>query len=146
MWPLVHVLICLLSDLVHLRSHSLLVSGLCVGKDDRSSKSIATAGISCRQPEEVPSDGARMTTELRDIVCQFMQKVRVNMCQRRNLYTTHSCRLPSTNQVDGFKRSVSHMSVSTAEQQAVSLISILYVVQSKAQLSSAMEMNEKCVG
>nr|XP_020471627.1 protein AKNAD1-like [Monopterus albus] len=45
------------------------------------------------QPEEVPSDGERMTAELRDIITQFMHKVKE------------------------FKFSVSDMSVSTAEQQ-----------------------------
>ncbi|KAM8851407.1 uncharacterized protein aknad1 isoform 4-T4 [Spinachia spinachia] len=45
------------------------------------------------QPEEGPSDGERMTTELSDIISQFAQKV------------------------EGFKLSVSVMSVSTAEQQ-----------------------------
>ncbi|KAM8851405.1 uncharacterized protein aknad1 isoform 2-T2 [Spinachia spinachia] len=52
------------------------------------------------QPEEGPSDGERMTTELSDIISQFAQKV------------------------EGFKLSVSVMSVSTAEQQ-VMLRSIL---------------------
>lgn len=79
---------------------------------------------SCREPEEAPSDGERMTAELRDIVCQFMQKVSVKMCQRRNLCTNRSFCHPSTNQVDGFKRSVSHMSVSTTEQQAVSFFPV----------------------
>eukprot|EP00066_Takifugu_rubripes_P025492 XP_011614758.1 PREDICTED: protein AKNAD1 [Takifugu rubripes] len=48
---------------------------------------------SCTQPAEVLSDGEQMTAELRDVVCQFMQKV------------------------EEFKRSVSHLSVSTTEQQ-----------------------------
>ncbi|XP_075954208.1 uncharacterized protein aknad1 [Anarhichas minor] len=48
---------------------------------------------SIRQPEEGPSDGERMTAELKDIISQFMQKV------------------------EGFKLSVSIMSASTAEQQ-----------------------------
>ncbi|XP_068594321.1 microtubule organization protein AKNA [Cebidichthys violaceus] len=45
------------------------------------------------EEEEAPSDGERMTAELMDIISQFMQKV------------------------EGFKSSVSVMSVSTAEQQ-----------------------------
>ncbi|XP_034558049.1 uncharacterized protein LOC117826230 isoform X2 [Notolabrus celidotus] len=48
---------------------------------------------SSSQPEEGPSDGEKMTAELRDIISQFMQKV------------------------EEFKLSVSNMSVSTAEQQ-----------------------------
>ncbi|XP_037315160.2 microtubule organization protein AKNA-like [Pungitius pungitius] len=54
----------------------------------------------CCQPEEGPSDGERMTTELKDVISQFTQKV------------------------EGFQLSVSIMSVSTAEQQ-VMLRSIL---------------------
>lgn len=69
---------------------------------------------------QVPSNGEQMTAELRDIVCQFMQKVSVKMCQRRNLHTARSICHPSPNQVEEFKRSVSHLSVSTTEQQDVS--------------------------
>ncbi|XP_044074332.1 protein AKNAD1-like isoform X3 [Siniperca chuatsi] len=54
-------------------------------------KEVNTASSS--QPEDGPSDGERMTTELRDIISQFMKKV------------------------EEFKLSVSNMSVSTAEQQ-----------------------------
>nr|XP_046264183.1 uncharacterized protein LOC124069255 isoform X3 [Scatophagus argus] len=54
-------------------------------------KEMSTA--SSIQPEEGPSDGERMTAELRDIISQFMQKV------------------------EEFKLSVSNISVSTAEQQ-----------------------------
>ncbi|XP_027141414.1 uncharacterized protein aknad1 isoform X4 [Larimichthys crocea] len=54
-------------------------------------KEVHTA--SSGQAEEGPSDGERMTAELRDIISQFMQKV------------------------EDFKLSVSIMSVSTAEQQ-----------------------------
>nr|XP_040028208.1 uncharacterized protein LOC120816568 isoform X2 [Gasterosteus aculeatus aculeatus] len=54
----------------------------------------------CSRPEEGPTDGERMTTELKDIISQFTQKV------------------------EEFKLSVSIMSVSTAEQQ-VMLRSIL---------------------
>lgn len=95
---------------------------VCVGKEDRcpDSNAVVRASTSCRQPEETPSDGERMTAELKDIVCQFMQKVSVKMHQRRNLYTNRSFCHPSTNQVDGFKQSVSRMSVSTTEQQSVS--------------------------
>lgn len=95
---------------------------VCVDKEDRCPdiNAAVRASTSCRQPEEALSDGERMTAELKDIVCQFMQKVRVKMRQRRNLYTNQSFCHPSTNQVDGFKQSVSRMSVSTTEQQAVS--------------------------
>ncbi|XP_074544743.1 uncharacterized protein aknad1 [Halichoeres trimaculatus] len=48
---------------------------------------------SCRQPEHSPSDGERMTQELKDIIGQFMLKV------------------------EEFKLSVSNMSLSPAEQQ-----------------------------
>lgn len=94
----------------------------CVGKEDRRPQSNGTVRTwtSCRQPEEASSDGERMTAELRDIVCQFMQQVSVMMYHRRNRNTNRSFCHPSTNQVDGFKRSVSHMSLSTTEQQAVS--------------------------
>lgn len=34
---------------------------------------------SSSQPDEAPSDGERMTTELRDIISQFMQTVSVKM-------------------------------------------------------------------
>ncbi|XP_070701615.1 protein AKNAD1-like [Pempheris klunzingeri] len=54
-------------------------------------KEVNTASSS--QPEESPSDGERMTAELRDIITQFMKKV------------------------EELKLSVSSMSVSTAEQQ-----------------------------
>ncbi|XP_056912440.1 serine-rich adhesin for platelets-like isoform X3 [Takifugu flavidus] len=75
------------------------------------------SSTSCAQPAEVLSDGEQMTAELRDVVCQFMQKVSVKMCQRRNLHTARSICHPSPNQVEEFKRSVSHLSVSTTEQQ-----------------------------
>lgn len=35
---------------------------------------------SFRQPEEGPSDGERMTAELRGLISQFMQKVSLKLC------------------------------------------------------------------
>ncbi|XP_037642285.1 microtubule organization protein AKNA-like isoform X2 [Sebastes umbrosus] len=63
----------------------------CETAPQSSIKKVNTTSSS--QPEEVPSDGERMTAELTDIISQFMQKV------------------------EEFKLSVSNMSVSTAEQQ-----------------------------
>lgn len=54
---------------------------MCVGKGQRSPQSNG------REAEEAPSDGERMTAELRDIACQFVQKVSVNMTQKNNLHT-----------------------------------------------------------
>lgn len=85
-----------------------------------------------------------MTAELRDTVRRFMQEVSVKMRQSRNRFTNPPFYHPSTNQVDGFKRRVSHMAVSATEQQAVSLVFyILYVVQSKVQFSSG-ETSKVC--
>lgn len=95
---------------------------MCLGKGGRNPQSNVSArsSTSCAQPAEVLSNGEQMTAELRDIVCQFMQKVSVKMCQRRNLHTARSICHPSPNQVEEFKRSVSHLSASTTEQQDVS--------------------------
>lgn len=95
---------------------------MCLGKGGRNPHSNVSvrSSTSCVQPAEVLSDGEQMTAELRDIVCQFMQKVSVKMCQRRNLHTPRSICHPSPNQVEEFKQSVSHLSVSTTEQQDVS--------------------------
>lgn len=97
---------------------------MCLGKGGRNPHSNVSvrSSTSCVQPAEVLSDGEQMTAELRDIVCQFMQKVSVKMCQRRNLHTPRSICHPSPNQVEEFKQSVSHLSVSTTEQQDVSFL------------------------
>ncbi|CAJ1072100.1 microtubule organization protein AKNA-like isoform X3 [Xyrichtys novacula] len=69
-------------------------SSLCLTSDITTCQRFASLPANpLNQPEEGPSDGDRMTAELRDIISQFMQKVEL------------------------FKLSVTNMSVSTAEQQ-----------------------------
>lgn len=51
----------------------------CETAPQSSIKKVNTTSSS--QPEEVPSDGERMTAELTDIISQFMQKVSLKMCQ-----------------------------------------------------------------
>lgn len=70
---------------------------MCLGKGGRNPQSNVSvrSSTSWAQPAEVLSDGEQMTAELRDIVCQFMQKVSVKMCQRRNLHTARSICHPS---------------------------------------------------
>lgn len=92
-------------------------------------KEVDTAPSS--QPEEGPSDGERMTAELRDIISQFMQKVQLKMSQDisrlpLNAQTSRTMYEPSSIQVEELKLIVSSMSVSTAEQQMVSTVYLLY--------------------
>lgn len=84
-------------------------------------KEVSTASSS--QPEEGPGDGERMTAELRGIISQFMQKVSMKTCQdSTKLQTTQTIYELSSIQVEEFKLSVSNMSVSTTEQQMVSIV------------------------
>lgn len=93
-------------------------------------KEVNTASSS--QPEEGPSDGERMTAELRDIISQFMQKVSLKISQDitrllLNAQTAITIYEPSSVQVEEFKLSVNSMSVSIAEQQMVSVVFFLYI-------------------
>lgn len=89
-------------------------------------KEVNTASSS--QPEEGPSDGERMTAELRDIIGQFMEKVSLKMCHDiTRLQTSITIYEPSSIQVEELKLSVSNMTVSTTEQQMVSTVYFLYV-------------------
>lgn len=93
-------------------------------------KEVNTASSS--QPDEGPSDGERMTAELRDIISQFMQKVSLKISQDitrllLNAQTAITIYEPSSVQVEEFKLSVNSMSVSIAEQQMVSVVFFLYI-------------------
>lgn len=90
-----------------------------------NTKEVNTASSS--RGEKGPSDGERMTAELKGIISQFLKKVSLKMCHDTTKLpwkeqTFKTIYEPSYIQVEELKVSVSNMLVSTAEQQMVSML------------------------